>query len=109
MDFPPNEQTLISLEAEARQLWSAAALAGDDPTIDRLGQRLDELELVVSETIAETPAGIAAKIRFLWQGYRLGYSSRDENNYLTILESLARLQVERSPEDVQAAPIQQAG
>ena len=94
MDFPPNEQTLISLEAEARQLWSAAALAGDDPTIERLGQRLDELELVLSETIAETPAGIAAKIRFLWQGYRLGYSSRDENNYLTILESLARLQAQ---------------
>ena len=84
-------EPLLAMEDELRALQQAASDVDDDRSIEDLGRRLDALELEISRTAARTPAGLAVKIRRLWENFDGDPEEWDVNNYQALLDSLERL------------------
>lgn len=84
-------EPLLAMEDELRALQQAASDIDDDRAIEDLGRRLDALELEISRTAARTPAGLAVKIRRLWESFDGDPEEWDVNNYQALLDSLERL------------------
>ena len=89
-------EPLVMLEVEIRALEAALEFASDDKEIDALGRRLDALETEISLTEARSPAGVAVKVRRLWESVRQEPEDWDENNFQTILRSLEKLHADFS-------------
>ncbi len=81
-------EPLLEMEIELKALQEAVSSSRDDRDIEELGRRLDALELEISQTNARTPAGLAVKVRRLWENLDAEREEWDLNNYRTLLESL---------------------
>ena len=81
-------EPLLEMEIELKALQEAVSSSRDDRDIEELGRRLDALELEISQTSARTPAGLAVKVRRLWENLDAEREEWDLNNYRTLLESL---------------------
>ena len=84
-------EPLLDMETELKALQRAVSFSRDDRDIEELGRRLDALELEISQTNARTPAGLAVKVRRLWENLDTEREEWDLNNYRTLLESLESL------------------
>ena len=87
-----NAEPLLAMETELKALQEAVSSSRDDRDIEELGRRLDALELQISRTNARTPAGLAVKVRRLWENLDAEREEWDLNNYRTLLESLESLE-----------------
>lgn len=87
-----NAEPLLAMETELKALQEAVSSSRDDHDIEELGRRLDALELQISRTSARTPAGLAVKVRRLWENLDAEWEEWDLNNYRTLLESLESLE-----------------
>ncbi len=87
-----NAEPLLEMEVELKALQKAVSSSRDDRDIEELGRRLDALELEISQTNARTPAGLAVKVRRLWENLDAEREEWDLNNYRTLLESLESLE-----------------
>ena len=85
-------EPLLAMEIELKALQKAVSSSRDDRDIEELGRRLDALELEISQTNARTPAGLAVKVRRLWENLDAEREEWDLNNYRTLLESLENLE-----------------
>lgn len=97
-------EPLLAMEIELKALQEAVSSSRDDRDIEELGRQLDALELQISQTNARTPAGLAVKVRRLWENLDAEREEWDLNNYRTLLESLESLE----PEVVLAGEAQEA-
>ncbi len=86
-----NAEPLLEMEIELKALQRAVSSSREDRDIEELGRRLDALELEISQTNARTPAGLAVKVRRLWENLDAEREEWDLNNYRTLLESLESL------------------
>ncbi|MCG8596829.1 MAG: hypothetical protein MI785_21030 [Kiloniellales bacterium] len=85
-------EPLLAMESELKALQKAVSSSREDSDIEELGRRLDALELRISRTNARTPAGLAVKVRRLWENLDAEPEEWDLNNYRTLLESLESLE-----------------
>lgn len=85
------EEPLLALECRIQALYRSAAESGSDEYAARIGQEIDELESEIRQSVPITLAGIAVKVRHLWNSARVEGEPEDDLNLRTTLEALSQL------------------
>ena len=91
----PNDAELLRVEAELLRLIEEINRdehpVADGDTGDEAIERVAEMELVIAQHPAHTPAGVAVKVRRLRASYEEGKADWDRPLFDTALDALARL------------------
>ncbi len=91
----PNDAELLRVEAELLRLIDEVNAdehpVPDDDAGDEAIERIAEMELVIAQRPAHTPAGVAVKVRRLRASYECGKADWDRPLFNTALDALERL------------------
>ncbi len=91
----PNDAELLRLEAELlrfiEEIDAGEHPVSDDDAEDHAIARMAEMELVIAQRPAHTPAGVAVKVRRLKASFEKGRAEWDRPLFNTALDALERL------------------